>query len=204
MHRAQEAGQAHGGNGSAVALNIGDAPVSHGEDVPRQLHHALPVFRLYAAVPVEDVVNGHHRQRAGNQLHHLGIIELGADDAHAVHIPVEAVLQIRHRAAAQMVRDEGDVIAAMLGLGFESLEHGREVIVRQSAVVGIKEDAQIEGAPTLQSSCQCAGAVAQLLGCGTHERARLLRDVGVIVERLAHSGNGQPAGRGQLLDGHGQ
>ena len=103
-----------------------------------------------------------------------------------------------------MVRDEGDVIAAALGLGFEGLEHGREVVVRQAAVFGVEEDAQIEGAPDFQPARQRAGAVAQLVGGGAHERARLAGDVGIIVERLAHGGNGQPAGRGQLLDGHGQ
>ena len=143
---------------------------------------------------VKHMVDGHHRQGAGHQLHHLGAGEMRADDAYAVDIAVAAVLQVGHAGIAHVVGDEGDVVPAALRLGLEGLKDGAEKAVGETAfgIVGIQH-AKVKCAAQLEAARLGVGAVAQLLGGLAHLFAGFLADIGISVERLAHGGYGEAA-----------
>ena len=121
--------------GVALAVDVGDARVAQGHRPVHQQVDAVQVVGDDAGTALKQVVDGDAGDGAGRQLRHLIGIEIHAGQAHAVHVAVAAVLQVGHLHGADVVVDEGDVIALALGLGLEGVQHRREEGVHQAGDV---------------------------------------------------------------------
>ena len=149
------------------------------------------------------MVDGHAGNIAGGQLRHLCGVEIGADQAHAVHITVAAVLQVSHAVPAHIMVDEGNIVTMLFAFALEGIQHGGEEAVGQAVVpiVG-KEYAQVAGAVGLEGAGDGVGKIADFPGGAMHQLAGFAGDIAVIVEGLADCGYGQPAPRGYVLNRH--
>ena len=106
------------------------------------------------------MVDGHHRHIAVDQLHHLWIIKVHTGDHHAVHTPVVAMFQIAHGLAADVVVDEGDIIAALFRFYLEAVQHCGEVLVGQAALLFVyKQNAKVVSTVGFQRPGRCVGQV---------------------------------------------
>ena len=148
------------------------------------------------------MIDRDHRHLAVHQLHHLRLVEVHAGDHHAVHIAVAAVLQIAHAPAADVVVDEGDVVAVLFRFHLEAVQHGRKIFVGQAALPFVHEqNAQIVGAVGLEGTGGGVGQVAHAVRSGPHPLPGGGRDVRLVVQRLADRCHRYTAFLGQIFQG---
>ena len=182
VHRSQKTGQADVADGILRAVDERDFFVAHRENVAGERLNALPVFGLYTGFVVENVVDGDQRKRTGDELEHLAVVEVGTDDADAVHIAIAAMFQIGHFGMTHVVGDKGDIIAPAFGFLLEGLQHGGKIAVGKTAFGIIRiEHAEVERAPDFQAPRDGVGAVAHFVGHGANLLAGFLADVRIIV-----------------------
>ena len=204
VHRPQEGGQADVADRVLRAVDERDFLVPHRENVPGERLDALPVFGLDARPVVENVVDGDQRKRAGDELEHFTVVEVGTDDANAVHIAIAAMLEVGHLGVPHVVGDEGDIVAPALGLLLEGLQHGGEIAVGEAALGVVRiEHAEVERAPDLEAPRDGVGAVAHFVGHSANLLAGFLADVRIIVQGFTDGRDGQAAPSGQLFDCYG-
>ena len=148
------------------------------------------------------MVDGHHRHIAVDQFHHLRIVKVHTGDHHAVHTPVVAMFQIAHGLAADVVVDEGDIVAALFRFYLEAVQHCGEVLVGQAALFFIYEqNAKIVSAVGFQRPGRCVGQVPHATGRCTDALPRGRCDVRLVVQRLTDGCNGYAAFFRQILQG---
>ena len=149
------------------------------------------------------MVYGHDREFGVDQLHHHGIREIRRGDDHAVHAAVEAVLEVGGLPAADGAVDERDVITAVLRLAADPVEHGREKLMREAAVHGVdEEDADVVRAVGLERAGGGVGHVTHLIRHLQNTISCLLADILLAVQGLAHRGDRDIAGFGNILHGN--
>ena len=148
------------------------------------------------------MVDGHHRHIAIDQLHHLRIVKVHAGDHHAVHTPVVAMFQIAHGLAADVVVDEGDIIAALFCFYLEAVQHCGEVLVGQAALLFIYEqNAKVVSTVGFQRPGCCVGQIPYAASRCTDAFPRGRCDVRLVVQRLTDSCDGYAAFFRQILQG---
>ena len=195
-----EAGQAVFRDRGAVAVDVGEAAVAPVVYETHQRLHALHVVGEDGRAVVERVVERDHGEIGVHQLLQQRIVELHADDRHPVDAPVQRVLQIAPVLVADVGVDEGDVVAAALGLDAEAVERGREILMREAGVLQVdKEDAEVVGPVGLERAGGGVGGVAHLLRALHDALTRRLADVLVPVEGLADGGDRDAAAQRDIL-----
>ena len=96
---------------------------------------------------------------------------------------------------------EGDVVAVLFRLAADAVEHSGKEFMRETAVHGIDEQhADVVAAVGLERAGGGVGHVAQLIRQVKDALARLLADVRLTVERLAHRGSRDTAALCNVLD----
>ena len=148
------------------------------------------------------MIDGDHGDIAVDQLHHLGVVEVHTGNHHAVHTAVVAVLQVGHRFAAQVAVDKGDIVAQPLHPDFETVQHGGEIFVAQTALAFVhKQNAEVISTVGLHGAGRHVGHIAQPLGCFTDAGPGGIGDIVLAVERLAHGGYRDSALPCQIFQG---
>ena len=185
-----------------IAVDIGDAAVAHAINMADQFFDPVQIVREDRHAVVKSVVERDHRDVGKDQLAHRAVKEVGADDRHALDAAGARMLQIA-ALLSRIAVDEGDVIAAALGLVAEAVEHRGEVLVHEAAVLEVrKQDAEIVGAVGLERAGDRIGRISHLPRRAQHAFARRLADILLAVEGLAHGGHGNAASAGYVLHGN--
>ena len=156
--------------------------------------NALDVVRNDGSTVVEHVVHCHDGQLALRQFQHLRVQKVHAYHTYTVHAAVAAVLQVRRAPLADIAVDEGDIVAAGLGLRAEALQNARKIFVPQAAVLRVLvQNAQIVCTVRLERTGRGIGLVAHFGRFAAYGLPRLSADVMVAVERFAHCRHGHAA-----------
>ena len=134
------------------------------------------------------------RKIGGNQLDNHRIFKIHRGDHHAVHAAVKAVLQVAALLVPDILVDERDVIASVLRLHPDAVQNGGEKLMREAAASAVhKENADVIASICFQHPCGGVGHITHLCGDTLNPLPRLKADVLLIVQRFAHSGNGNTA-----------
>ena len=158
-------------------------------------NHCQPVIKT--------VVNRHQRQVTVCQFLDPGICKVHTGNDHAVHTPVQAVLQITVVAAAYIIIDEGDVIAMGFRLCLDALQHGGEIFMGQTAAAFVhKQNTQIVGTFCFQGTGCRIGHVAHFPGCFFNSGTGLFTDIRLTVEGFADCGYRYPAAKRNVFHGN--